>query len=137
MNMMNEEKTRLRRIAAKAALVCGIGLAYACFVSITGWGIPCLFHTLTGLYCPGCGITRMFLALLRLDFLTAARHNLFVLCLLPAGAVLLVCKTRQYVKTGRTDMGLAEKVGYIVVFALCIVFTLLRNSDIVPFLAMP
>lgn len=134
---MNEEKIRLRRIAAKAALACGIGLAYACFVSITGWGIPCMVHSLTGLDCPGCGISRMFLALLRLDLAAAARYNLLVLCLLPVGVVLLVYKARQYVKTGRTDMGAIEKVGYIVVFLLTIVFTVLRNTDIVPFLVMP
>jgi hypothetical protein len=135
--MMNEEKIRLRHIAAKAALACGIGLAYACFVSITGWGIPCMVHSLTGLDCPGCGISRMFLALLRLDFAAAARYNLLVLCLLPVGVVLLVYKARQYVKTGHTDMGTIEKVGYIVVFLLTIVFTVLRNTDIVPFLVMP
>ena len=135
--MMNEEKIRLRQIAAKTALACGIGLAYACFVSITGCGIPCVFHVVTGLYCPGCGISRMFLALLRFDFAAAAQYNLLVLCLLPIGAVLLVYKARQYIKTGRTDMGFTEKIGYIVVFVLCIVFTILRNTDIVPFLAMP
>ena len=137
MNMMNEEKTRLRRIAANTALACGIGLAYACFVSITGWGIPCVFHALTGLYCPGCGISRMFLALLRLDLASAARYNLFVLCLLPVGMILFLYKARQYVKTGRTDMGFAEKVGFIAVFILCIMFTVLRNTDIIPFLATP
>ena len=135
--MMNEEKNRLRRIAAKTALACGIGLAYACFVSITGWGIPCIFHVITGLYCPGCGISRMFLALLRLDLVTAARYNLFVLCLLPVGVILFLYKARQYIKTGRTDMGMIEKIGCIFVFVLCVVFSVLRNTDIIPFLAMP
>lgn len=137
MNLKNDEKMRLGRILSKTILVCVIDLAYACFTSLTGWGIPCLIHTITGLDCPGCGISRMFLALLRLDLVAAARYNLFVLCLLPVGLVLFLYKAGQYIKTGSTDMGFAEKVGYIIVFALCTVFFVLRNTDLVPFLKMP
>jgi len=39
----------------------------------------CVFHKLTGLNCPGCGMTRALYALLHGDFLTALRDNaLFV-----------------------------------------------------------
>ena len=44
--------------------------------------IPCLFHKITGLYCPGCGITRMLFALLRLDIYQAFRYNPWVFLLL-------------------------------------------------------
>jgi hypothetical protein len=60
-----------------------------------------------------------------------------VLCLLPVGLILFLCKARQYIKTGATDMGFSEKVGYIIVFVLCIGFFILRNTDLIPFLAMP
>lgn len=36
---------------------------------------PCLFHTLTGFSCPGCGCTRAVLALLRGDLLQSLRFN--------------------------------------------------------------
>ncbi len=43
--------------------------------------IPCLFRKFTGFYCPGCGITRMFLSILRLDFYQAFRYNPLVFIL--------------------------------------------------------
>ena len=114
-----------------------IGLAYALFVRLTGWGIPCVFHLITGLQCPGCGVTRMCLALLRLDFYAAARYNLLILCLLPVALVLYVYKAIVYVRTGEAKMGMGEKVFYCIAFLLCIGFCVLRNTGAVPFLIMP
>jgi hypothetical protein len=43
---------------------------------------PCPFHELTGLFCPGCGITRALHALVHFDFTRAIAMNaLFVLSL--------------------------------------------------------
>ena len=38
-------------------------------------GIPCVFHLLTGAYCPGCGGTRAAKALLTGHILTSLRYN--------------------------------------------------------------
>lgn len=40
------------------------GMLYCIWLHCTGLGIPCLFYLWTGFKCPGCGITRMCLALL-------------------------------------------------------------------------
>lgn len=40
--------------------------------------LKCPFYLLTGLYCPGCGITRMFLSLFQFRFYQAFRYNPFV-----------------------------------------------------------
>lgn len=137
MKINNEEKKRLQSIIRKTGLVLGAGVAYAIFVSLTGWGIPCVFYLLTEKHCPGCGVSRMFFALLKLDFVAAARFNLFVLCMLPCALALFFYKARQYVKYGNTKMGMIEKVFYCVAVVLCIVFCILRNTGTVPFLIMP
>lgn len=55
---------------------CILGMAAAyylfCYVThfqISKYLIPCLMHTMTGLYCPGCGGTRAVSFLLHGDFL--------------------------------------------------------------------
>lgn len=59
-----------------------VGSAYLIWLRITGMGIPCLFHTLTGLYCPGCGMTRALLAISRFDLIGAFKaHWAIVICM--------------------------------------------------------
>ena len=128
MKMKKEETKRLYSVASKTGLVLCVGIAYAIFVRFTGWGIPCLFSMVTGIQCPGCGISRMFLALLELDIAAAAKYNLLVLCFLPFGLVLFVYKSWQYVKRGETEMCMAEKIFYCIALVLCIAFSVLRNT---------
>lgn len=43
----------------------------------------CLFHTVTGLQCPGCGSQRAIHALLHGDFVAAWHHNALLMIMLP------------------------------------------------------
>ena len=45
--------------------------------------IPCPILLVTKKYCPGCGITRMFLSILSLDFYQAFRYNPLIFISLP------------------------------------------------------
>lgn len=137
LRLQQEEKMRLQRLSLKTGAVLAVGAAYALFVALTGWRIPCLFYVTTELYCPGCGITRMFMALLRLDLAGAAQANLLALCLLPIGIGLFIYKAMDYVKTGQSPMRKAEKWLYMVAFVLCIAFTVMRNTGRFPFLIPP
>ena len=128
MKMKIEQKKRIYSVAFKTGLVLGIGLIYAAFVRLTGWGIPCVFNLVTGMQCPGCGISRMFLALLKLDFTAAAQYNLLVLCLLPFALALFLYKTWKYVKNGETAMSMSEKILYCISLVLCFVFFIVRNT---------
>ena len=115
--------------------LCTAGIAYALFVQLTGWGIPCPFHAITGLYCPGCGVSRFCLALLRLDFPAAARSNAALLAMLPLGTAVLAAGVVKYIRTGERRLSRWQNVlvwGMIAVFLL---FGILRNLPAFAFLA--
>jgi len=68
-------------------LALGVAALGACGVAAVinpyqGQGIPCPFHTLTGLWCPLCGSTRALHSLVHADLSAAfARNPLFVILL--------------------------------------------------------
>lgn len=66
---------RHKRLLAGAGLLCA-GLFYGLVLIPLGFRIPCLFRRLTGLRCPGCGITDLCLGLLHGRFLPAYNWGL-------------------------------------------------------------
>ena len=91
--------------------------------------IPCLFHEITNLYCPGCGITRMFLALFKLDFYQAFRYNPLVFILLILSIVYLLIK-----KIGKLNFKFPNYI-YYYLLVIVIIYGILRNIPLFSFLA--
>lgn len=112
-------------------LWCGAGLCagllYALFIRVVGFGVPCLFHTFTGLWCPACGVSRMCLALLRLDFAAAFRCNPAIFVLSPLGIAVAVRQAWLYVKTGRPHLSKAEMGIITFLIVALLVFGVWRN----------
>lgn len=81
--------TPAARTLGRGVILLGAGAAYYGFASVFG-GIPCLFRLVTGLKCPGCGITTLILRLGRGDLAGAFWANpfLFVTLPLPVGLAL-------------------------------------------------
>ena len=72
------DKKNFRRLAKILKIyigIAGIFMIYALFVHFTGLGIPCIFRLITGLNCPGCGISRFCLDIMELHFSSAIAHN--------------------------------------------------------------
>ena len=135
MKLSSQQKGRVFTSLKKVGIILAAGLAYYFFVRISGWGIPCPIRLITGAYCPGCGISRMCMALLRLDFSAAFRANALLMLLLPPAAVLGIRRWLLYIKTGATEMDLPEKIGFLVAFVLAVTFWILRNQERFAFLA--
>ena len=132
---MNNQKIRLKKLLILTALILGSGMAYYLFVRFTGFAVPCIIYKSTGLYCITCGITRMFVALFSLDFISAAQNNLLVLALLVPAVVFAINKAIKYVKTGDKTLSTPQKIIVLLALLLSVAFMVLRNLPQLSFLA--
>jgi len=97
--------------------------------------VPCAFHEITGLYCPGCGVTRMFLSIAELNFYQAFRYNPFVFVLL---IIYLNYKLYYLIiwlfDRNKKQKKIPELIIYIILI-VAILFGILRNIEIFNWLA--
>ena len=93
-------RERLISEVKKCVLFCIPGVLYFVWVVLTDIYIPCPFKLLTGLKCPGCGITHMIMALFRLDFKEAFLSNPFLFVLLPLIIGVYIANRIYYIVKG-------------------------------------
>ena len=120
-------KARLKKECIIGAVLLLSGCALVFIYLKFGVGIPCVFHLITGLQCPGCGTTRMLISLLKLDFRAAWHYNPVVLVMLPFLAYIIIKDTVQWIKSGRTKNSRAENAIEIAMIAALVVFGIIRN----------
>ncbi len=123
----NLQHIRFYKSCKKVLLVLLAGISYYLFVMLTGWRIPCVFFLISGRYCPGCGITRMFMALGQFDFPLAFRNNALVMSIAPFALVFVLRRWRLYIKTGASEPDRLEQIALIFASFLTIGFWILRN----------
>ena len=122
-----------KRLAGQELITLGVLLvlgAAACIVLLIAppgstlgkWLPKCMFHQLTGLYCPGCGATRALSALLHGDVLVSLHNNLLLFPLLASIAFMIV----------KPGISLKRPVA-IAILAAVLLFTVLRNIPVAPF----
>ena len=91
------KKERIRRLLIRDIIIAAILAVYGSIVSLTHWSIPCIVYQLTGLQCPGCGISRMLLAMLHGDFRAAFSFHPFLFATWPFIAYLILRMDHRYV----------------------------------------
>ena len=89
----------------------------------------CPIKALTGLNCPGCGITRMFVALFHGNIYQAFRYNPLVFIELPIIAILILLY--RFNKKSRKVVNIL----FIVLLVITVVYGVLRNIPFFYFLA--
>ena len=80
-------------------------------------GMPCIFHLVTGYYCPGCGGTRSVIALLHGHFIRSFIYHPIVLYV--AGAVIYLLY--QKIKPGHPQKDMSRSIVKICIAALIII----------------
>lgn len=118
---------RVKKIAKPTAIVLAIGFTYFIIHELTGFALFCPFYRIFGLYCPGCGISRMFFHLSRFEFYEAFSSNCVVFCLLPIALFEAIFRAYRYIRYGSGKFNKAEEIGLWVVIAILIIFAVVRN----------
>ena len=120
----------------RLALLCAFGLllvAGGVLLSRAELGIPCPFHLVTGLDCPGCGVTRMLSALAAGDLAAAWRANPGLLALSPVLALLALVLAAGWLRTGQIKPSRWQSVLLWGCVGLLLAFGVLRNLPFYPY----
>ena len=117
-----------RHALTLAISVVVIGVIYYFVIRFTGFSFRCFFKQLTGIQCPSCGATRMFLSLFRLDFASAIKYNpvLFFLWPVIGGEILYV----TYMGGNNRDLPKWNLALIYIVFAIMMIFGIIRNIGV-------
>lgn len=115
------------------AAIFAAGVIYYILVK-AGFAIPCIFHKLTGLYCPGCGVTTMCVRLVHLDFYGAFRSNPVVFVMIPIIAVIFLKQKYSALKYGKISKSKWITVTEVIMIIILILFGILRNIPCFAFL---
>lgn len=103
-------------------LLLGIFTAHRLFFTLfEKYQIPCLFHTLTGYYCPGCGGTRAVKALFSLHFVDSFRYHPLVPYTAAVGGWFMVSQTIERVTGGKIRIGMHYRDCYLWIAAVLLV----------------
>ena len=109
-----------------------IFLIYTVLIISFDIGIPCVFYEITGLYCPGCGITRLCLSLFEGDIYQAFRYNPIIFINLPILFILFVLNI--FLKNNKNIKKITDVI-IIFLATITIIFGVIRNIPIFSFLA--
>lgn len=119
---------KLRNLIVFWAQIGILVIIYVLVFKITGHGIPCIFRTITGLECPGCGMTRAISALASGHFKEAVSYNILSVSLLPILSIYLVYRSYKYTKGGGDDFSKLELVLLVLTFIAVVFYFIYRNQ---------
>lgn len=120
-------KARVKKVVLIYLCIIIVGIGYAIFVTTTGIGIPCVIYKRFHVKCPGCGISHLFLHLMRLEWKEAFLSNIGLVLISPLLLVILVKQTVTYVKTGQKTMNQGMNRLMIGCIIYLVIWAIVRN----------
>ena len=116
-----------------AGAVCAVGAFYLYHHNPYSYPLPCIFHLLTGLYCPGCGAGRACYSLLHLRFKDALSYNPLMTLLIPLICLYIMVRVIDWMITGGNHVDGKISVKLLVwILVLVFIYGALRNIPVFP-----
>ena len=119
-------------VAGLAILPC-MAYIWARDPSEQGFAPPCIFFTLTGLHCPGCGTLRSLHQLFNGNVAAAFWLNPLIFLSVPFIACALLIMGSKSSRPKLLASTLHRKIGVSLCLAIVIPYWVLRNTNIEPF----
>lgn len=128
-------KKRILKVVFFFLTIVSIIVIYYYIFKKFGIAIPCLFHKITGLHCPGCGLTRMLIALWKGNIKEAFMYNQLLFILLPFFLIDVIYSIYLYI-TAKEDQIRKRIPKYVptILMIVLLIWGVIRNLSIFPYL---
>lgn len=124
------KKQRIKNVVLIMILLLILLITYLYLNKIYGFYIPCLFHKLTNLYCPGCGATRCILSLLKGNIKEAFQYNPIFFTMIPFLILGIIYKIYIYIENKKDNLiNRIPNYIWIIIIIILIIFGILRNIN--------
>ncbi|MBQ6066082.1 MAG: DUF2752 domain-containing protein [Clostridia bacterium] len=125
--MTRVEKKRLLRCIGATCLLAAAAAGALAIMKSRGGLISCPIRALTGFYCPGCGNTRAFAALVRLRFAESLTYNYAYPVEFLYLLIVYIGAAKNYVRRGKVAYHPRFPALEYVLLALLLVWGVVRN----------
>lgn len=114
---------RIRFTVSCALKILLAGILYYVFISVTGKTIPCLFRSITGLKCPGCGITTLCRYLIKFRVVDAVKCNIGLTLLFPFICHVIARETYNFVNCKQS----VKNYEAVAIIIMLLIWGVIRN----------
>lgn len=118
----------MKRLINLAILILGLSFVLIVISGIVNF--KCIFKLLLGISCPGCGLTRGFRSIIKLDFITATKYNILSVPLFIIGILIFTSLILDIIKNDNKTLSLINnffKNYYIQVIFIVIITMIINN----------
>jgi len=121
-------KTRIINVLKANIILLLILISYYYINKYTGFYIPCIFREITGLKCPGCGITHMIFDMLNFRFVEAFYENPLVFIYFPFIVAYYFYMTYLYIYNKKDNfLTKISNYAWVVLIVITIIYGIVRN----------
>ena len=120
-------KNRAIKVSISFSILILIGVFYYLVTCFTGLYIPCYIRLITGFRCPGCGISHMLINIFHMNFTAAFKSNQLLFITSPIIIAMIIRNVYCYIRYNNYKTDKWIDIISLILIALFIIFTVLRN----------